>query len=123
MQHSTCRSFICVEPFFVVLVLLFLVCEWLNNPAALLGESLWLATDVPMFPSLPAGGCGEPLCCLFIASSAWEDSRGFPSRSLGRGLPGIVWRRSFLRVTALEPVLERGHVWLICVNCWVGGHS
>jgi hypothetical protein len=74
----------------------FLVCEWLKKPAVLLGESLWLATDILMFPSLPARGRGESLCRL---SAAWVcgSARGdFPYIVLGKAYGGVcvkmLWR-------------------------------
>jgi hypothetical protein len=85
------------EPFFVVvLVSLFLVCEWLKKPAVLLGESLWLAIDLTMFPFfLPAGGRGVQLSRLSAALCAWGCSWDFPHVALAEGRCGLgtlCWR-------------------------------
>jgi hypothetical protein len=77
----------------------------------LLGESLWLAIDLTVFPSLPTGERAVLLSRLSVAKSVWECPRDFPHVALTEGCWESWLEEKFLRVTAPGTELGVCRVW------------
>jgi hypothetical protein len=73
---------------------------------------LWLAIDLTVFPSLPAGGRGVLLSCLSVAKSVWECPRDFPHVALTEGCWESWLQETFLRDTATGAEFGVCRVWL-----------